>query len=71
MVLNTSGAARAYVCLSSSFSRLERDTRRRGAFFLYWNTNAFTLYFESEGIVTAYAEPEILKNSSALSTVKP
>jgi len=31
MVLNNSGTARAYGCLSTSFSRLERDTRRRGA----------------------------------------
>ena len=43
MVLNKSGAARAYGCLSTSFSRLERDTRRRGAFSLYWDSNVFTL----------------------------
>ena len=43
MVLNTSGAARVYGCLSTSFSRLERDTRRRGAFFLNWDSNAFAL----------------------------
>jgi len=33
MILNNSGTARAYGCLSTSFSRLERDMRRRGAFF--------------------------------------
>jgi len=43
MVLNNSGAARAYGCLSTSFSRLERDTRRREAFSLYWDSNAFAL----------------------------
>ncbi|MGB2927748.1 MAG: hypothetical protein WBB70_02425, partial [Desulfobacterales bacterium] len=43
IVLNNSGAARAYGCLSTSFSRLERDTRRRGAFSLYWDSNAFAL----------------------------
>jgi hypothetical protein len=43
MVLNNSGAARAYGCLSTSFSRLERDIRRRGAFSLYENSNAFAL----------------------------
>jgi hypothetical protein len=32
-----------YGCLSTSFSGLERDTRRRGAFFLYWDSNAFAL----------------------------
>jgi hypothetical protein len=37
------GAARAYGCLSTSFSRLERDIRRRGAFSLYWDSNAFAL----------------------------
>ena len=45
VVLNSSGAARAYGCLSTSFSRLERDTRRRGAFSLYWDSNAFALVF--------------------------
>ena len=34
MVLNNSGAARVYGCLSTSFSRLERGARRRGAFSL-------------------------------------
>jgi len=41
---HNSGAARAYGCLSTSFSRLERDTRRRGAFSLYWDSNAFALF---------------------------
>jgi hypothetical protein len=41
IVLNNSIAARTYGSLSTSFSRLERDARRRGAFFLYWNSNAF------------------------------
>jgi hypothetical protein len=41
--LNNSGAARAYGCLSTSFSRLERDTRRRGVLFLYRDSNALTL----------------------------
>jgi len=40
---NNSGAARAYGFLSTSFSRLERDTRRRGAFSLYWDSNTFAL----------------------------
>ena len=43
IVLNNSGTARAYGCLSTSFSRLERDTRRGGAFSLYWNSNTFAL----------------------------
>ena len=43
IILNTSGEARAYGCLSSSFSRLERDIRRRGAVCLYWNSNEFPL----------------------------
>ena len=30
-------------CLSTSFSRLERDARRREAFSLYWDSNAFAL----------------------------
>jgi hypothetical protein len=29
--------------MSTTFSRLERDTRRRGAFFPYWDSNAFAL----------------------------
>jgi len=40
---NNSGAAWAYGRLSTSFSRLERDARRGGAFSLYWDSNAFTL----------------------------
>jgi len=32
MILNNSGTVRAYGCLSTSFIRLERDIRRRGAF---------------------------------------
>jgi hypothetical protein len=43
MVLNNSGAAQAYGCLSTSFSRLERDAHRCGAFLLYWDSNAFVL----------------------------
>ena len=38
-----SGAARAYGGLSTSFSRLERDIRRRGAFSLYWDSNVLAL----------------------------
>jgi len=29
---------------------LERDIRRRGAFFLYWDSNAFTLVNHTEFI---------------------
>jgi len=43
MVLNNAGAARAYGCLSTSFSRLERDTRRCEAFPLYGDSNALAL----------------------------
>jgi len=43
IVLINFAAARAYGCFSTSFSRLERDTRRRGAFSLYWDSNAFAL----------------------------
>jgi hypothetical protein len=50
IVLNNSGAARAYGCLSTSFSRLERDTRRRGAFSLYRDSNAFPLYSHSQPV---------------------
>jgi len=52
MVLNNSGTARAYRSLSTSFSRLERDTRRRGAFSLYWDSNAFALAFVIKYLVT-------------------
>ena len=31
------GTARAYGCLSASFRQLERDIRRRGAFYLIGN----------------------------------
>jgi hypothetical protein len=37
MVLNNLGATRAYGCLSTSFSGLEKDTRRGGAFSLHQN----------------------------------
>jgi hypothetical protein len=43
MVLYNSGAARAYECLSTSFIRMERDTRRCGAFPVDWHLNAFSL----------------------------
>jgi hypothetical protein len=43
MVLYNSGAARAYECLSTSFSRLERDTRRCGAFSFDLHLNTFSL----------------------------
>jgi hypothetical protein len=33
MVLNNSGTDRIYGCLSTSFIRLERETRRRGAIY--------------------------------------
>ena len=33
----------AYGWLSPSFSGLERETRRGGAFSLYWDSNAFAL----------------------------
>jgi hypothetical protein len=46
MVIHSSGAARAYGCLSPSFSRLERDICRRGTFKLYWDSNAFALKFK-------------------------
>ena len=46
--MNNSGTARADGCLSPSFSRLESDTRRREAFFSYWDSNAFVLG-KSEG----------------------
>jgi hypothetical protein len=42
-ILNISGAARAYGCLSTSFSRLERDTRRREAFSLNRDLDGFVL----------------------------
>jgi len=42
--------ARAYGCLSPSFSRLESDTRRRGAFSLYWDLNAFALGFDGGAV---------------------
>jgi hypothetical protein len=42
---HNSGAARAYGCLSTSFSRLEKDTRHRGAFSLYWDSKAFALSY--------------------------
>ncbi len=42
MILNNSGTVQAYRCLSTSFSRLERDIRRRGAFSPYWDSNAFS-----------------------------
>jgi hypothetical protein len=42
-ISNNSGAARAYGCLSPSFSWLESGTRCRGAFSLYWDSNAFAL----------------------------
>ena len=45
MVFKNSIAARAYGCLSTSFSRLERDTRRREALSLYWDSNAFALSY--------------------------
>jgi len=41
IVLNNSGADRTYGCLSTSFSRLERDARCCGAFSLYWVSNAY------------------------------
>jgi len=44
MVLNNSGTAGTYGCLSKSLSRLERDIRRRGALSVYWDSNAFTLF---------------------------
>ena len=44
MVLNNSGTDRAYGCLRTSLSRLERDICRRGAVSLYWDLNAFNLY---------------------------
>ena len=44
MVLYNFGTARDYGCLSTSTRRLERDMRRRGAFSLYWNSNAFALW---------------------------
>jgi hypothetical protein len=34
---------RPYGCLSTSFSRLERYIRSRGAFFMSWDSNAFAL----------------------------
>jgi hypothetical protein len=37
------GATQAYGCLRTSFSELERETRRGGAFSLYWDSNAFAL----------------------------
>ena len=37
-------ANQALGALSTSFSWLERDARRRGAFSLYWDSNAFALF---------------------------
>jgi len=49
MVLNSSGTARAYGCLSTSFSRLEREIRRRGALIKVFEFKgvylAFILHF--------------------------
>jgi hypothetical protein len=36
------GDAKAYGWVNASFSPLERDIRRGGALFLYWDLNAFT-----------------------------
>ncbi len=43
MFIESSGTVRAYGCLSASFSRLQRDIRRRGAFSSRLNSNGFAL----------------------------
>jgi hypothetical protein len=42
MILNNSGTVRAYGCLSTSFIRLKRDIRRRGAFSFAMDSSSQT-----------------------------
>jgi len=58
IVLNASGTARAYGCLSTSFSGLEREAPRRGAFSLYWDSNAFALVSGISVQVSGLAIPD-------------
>jgi len=60
-------ANQALGALSTSFSWLERDTRRRGAFSPYWDSNAFALGNFAYGVDTRCCDLLMLKASDYLS----